>query len=134
MVAWVVWQSRAALFPFMIGLVIAYVVLPLVNRIENLIPDRGVLHHVRRTFAVLLVYIIGLAILIGGFVSIGPRAYQETLDLSESIPSYVETIREESDYWSRRYEEDVPPDIREQIESNLDQVSSAVTEDRKSVV
>lgn len=112
----------------MIGLVIAYVVLPLVNRIENLIPDRGVLHHVRRTFAVLLVYIIGLAILIGGFVSIGPRAYQETLDLSESIPSYVETIREESDYWSRRYEEDVPPDIREQIESNLDQVSSAVTD------
>ncbi|CAN5740897.1 AI-2E family transporter [soil metagenome] len=126
-VTWVLWNARSALFPFVLGMVIAYVLLPLVNRLETLIPDRGILHHVRRTFAVLVVYIVGIAVLVIAVMTIGPAIYRETTELVESVPNYWETLRNESNYWNRRYEEDVPEDIKIQIESNLDQVGSTIT-------
>lgn len=126
-VAWVLWTARSALFPFILGTIIAYVLLPIVNWLEHLLPDRGILHHVRRTIAVLVVYIVGLIILVIAFMTIGPTIYRETTELVESIPNYWETLRDESNYWNQRYEEDVPDDVKAQIESNLDQVGSAVT-------
>lgn len=126
-VVWVLWTARSALFPFVLGMVIAYVLLPIVNRLEGLMPDRGVLHHVRRTIAVLVVYIVGIAILAIAFITVGPALYRETAELVESVPDYWETLRNESNYWNRRYEEDVPEDIKVQIESNFDQITSTVT-------
>lgn len=126
-VAWVLWTARSAMFPFILGLIIAYVLLPIVNRLEHLLPDRGILHHVRRTMAVLVVYIVGLIILVFAFMALGPTIYRETTELVESIPNYWETLRDESNYWNRRYEEDVPDDVKVQIESNLDQIGSTVT-------
>ncbi len=126
-VAWILWSARSALFPFVLGLIIAYVLLPLVNRLENVLPDRGVLHHVRRTVAVLVVYMLALSILVIAFMTVGPAIYHESTELAESIPDYWETLRQESNYWNRRYTNDVPEDIRQQIESNLDQISSTIT-------
>lgn len=126
-VAWVLWSARGALFPFIFGTVIAYILMPFVNRLEQLMPDRGILHHVRRTVAVLVVYIVGLAILVIAFMTLGPAIYRETSELVESVPDYWETLRTESNYWNRRYEEDVPEDIKVQIESNFDQIGSTVT-------
>lgn len=126
-IAWIIWSARGALFPFVFGMIIAYVLLPFVNRIENFMPDRGILHHVRRTIAVLLVYTIAFGVLAAGFVTLGPRVLQESSELVESFPTYWESIRTESEYWTERYESDVPLEVREQIESNLDQVGSTVT-------
>lgn len=133
-VAWILWEARGALFPFVIGMVIAYVLLPFVNRLENLIPDRGILHHVRRTIAVLAVYLTGLAILVAGFAVLGPQILRETNQLFENIPDYWESLRAESDYWTQRYENDVPADIRAEIENNLDQVGPAITSAVKSTL
>lgn len=126
-IAWVIWSARTALFPFVIGMVIAYVLLPFVNRIEALIPGRGILLHVRRTIAVLVVYMGAFGLLVLGFVTLGPRVLHETNELIENTPAYWESIRSESEYWTERYESDVPLEIREQIESNLDQVGPTIT-------
>ncbi|RPI27727.1 MAG: AI-2E family transporter, partial [Chloroflexota bacterium] len=37
-IAWIAWQARAALLPFFAGAVIAYILLPLVNTLDRLMP------------------------------------------------------------------------------------------------
>jgi predicted PurR-regulated permease PerM len=126
-VAWIIWIARVALSPFLLGMVIAYVLLPFVNRIEGLMPDRGILHHVRRTIAVLTVYIMAFAMLTSAFIMIGPNIIGEVNELVENAPEYWDEIRQEGDYWVQRYESDVPSEIRVQIESNVDQLGSTIT-------
>ena len=127
-VAWILWTVRVALSPFILGMLIAYVLFPFVNRIESLIPDKGILHHVRRTIAVLFVYIVAFGSLAVALVTVGPPILQEIRELIESTPDYWDAIQTEGDYWVERYEEDVPADIREQIESNFDQFVTTVTD------
>ncbi len=125
-IAWLVWSSRGALFPFALGLVFSYVISPLVNRVQLAIPDRGWLGRSRRTIAVLLVYITAIMVFISTIATIGPRLVNETVELIESLPDYAETVREESNYWNEWYEETVPVDIRLEIEANLDQIGGVV--------
>lgn len=127
-VLWIVWTARIALSPFILGMVIAYILFPFVNRIERLIPDKGILHHVRRTIAVLAVYIASFGSLTLALMTIGPAILQEITELIESIPDYWESIQQEGDYWFQRYEEEVPRDVRRQIESNFDQLWSTVSD------
>lgn len=125
-VGWVLWSARVAISPFILGMVIAYILFPFVNRIESIIPDRGILHHVRRTFAVLAVYLTAFGLLGTVIYTIGPALLREITALIENAPDYWDAILVEADYWVRRYEEDVPLDIRLQIESNLDELGSTI--------
>jgi predicted PurR-regulated permease PerM len=126
-VAWIIWTARVALSPFLLGMVIAYVLFPFVNRLESLLPDRGVLHHVRRTIAVLTVYISGFSLIALVTFTIGPAISREINELIENTPTYWEAIRREGDYWVRRYESEVPDDIRIWLEGNFDELGSTIT-------
>jgi predicted PurR-regulated permease PerM len=133
-IAWLVWSSRGALFPFAIGLVFSYLIAPLVNRVQLAIPNRGWLGRSRRTLAVLLVYISALSVFIAVVATIGPQLVNETVDLIETMPEYAETVREESNYWNNWYEETVPSDIRLEIEAHLDEIGSVVAGAAQSAV
>lgn len=127
-VAYIVWITRVALSPFLLGALVFYIFFPLVNRIERLIPDRGILHHVRRTIAVLTVYIAGFVAMGFMLMTFGPVLYREIVELGENIPDYWDTLQIEGEYWFERYERDVPESIRLQIESNVDQIGSMLAE------
>lgn len=126
-VGWVLWSVRGALLPFGIGLVIAYLISPLVRRVELVIPRYGVLGPIRRTLAILIVYLAGAGALLIGIFTIGPALVDETVELIDSLPTYWEDLREEGNYWSDRYEQDVPPEVKEQIETNLDAVTERLS-------
>ncbi len=132
--AWVIWSVRGSLFPFLIGLLIVYLLAPFVNRIENLIPDRGLLARFKRTIAILVVYFVALLLLVIAAITIVPKLIDETVELYDSTPSYWESVREESNYWVDRYEREIPEDIRIQIEENLDGVTTTATDLVSSVI
>lgn len=129
-IAWTLWAARGALFPFIIGLTIAYLLEPLVNRVQRILPARRVSEGVRRTVAVVIVYAVALSISGVGLYVFGSQVAQETVDLAENMPDYADTARAEFRVWNDWYMETVPPDIRDQIEANLDETgqmaSSAV--------
>jgi predicted PurR-regulated permease PerM len=133
-VAWLIWSSRGALLPFAIGLVFSYLISPLVNRVQLAIPNRGWLGRARRTIAVLIVYLAALSVFISVIATIGPQLVHETVDLVEGLPEYTETVREESNYWNKWYEETVPENIRLNIESHLDELGSVVAGAAQSAV
>lgn len=133
-IAWLIWASRGALFPFAIGLVFSYLISPIVNRVQLAIPDRGWLGRARRGIAVLIVYLTALSLIVALIATVGPRLVNETVDLIESFPDYADTVRQESRYWNRWYEETVPENVRLNIESNVDQIGSVVSGAAQSAV
>lgn len=123
-IVWTMWTAREALFPFIIGLTIAYLLEPLVNRVQRIIPAVGVLARIRRTIAVVVVYAVAIGITGAGLYVFGTQVAQETVDLAENMPSYAESARTEFKSWNDWYVNTVPADIRREIESNLDQAES----------
>ena len=79
LVGWLLWQARSALFPFIIGLVLAYLLLPFVNALAR---------RMARTLAILIVYASGIAILGGAIAYVVPVVVTQAHQLITSIPSF----------------------------------------------
>jgi len=126
-ITWALWSARGALFPFIIGLTIAYLLEPLVDRVQRVIPAAGILARARRTIAVIIVYAVALGIFGISAYAFGTQVAQETVDLAENMPDYVESARAEFKAWNDWYIETVPPDIRDSVEANLDEATSVAT-------
>jgi predicted PurR-regulated permease PerM len=133
-VTWMIWAARGSLFPFAIGLVIAYLLAPLVNRVQRLIPQRGFLGRARRTIAVVIVYLIALGIFGFLLLSFGARIVHQTIDLANNMPAYVESVREQSKSWNNWYEETIPPDLQKEIEKNLDEAGTVAADAAKAAL
>lgn len=126
LVALLLWSARQALFPFILGLIIAYLLIPIVNRLQRLFPERGFVGRARRVFAILIVYLVFFGAIAAAIMTIVPRTVNETADIIDSLPDYWREISDENGYWRRKYEDTFPPDVRERIESNLDEIQSTL--------
>lgn len=81
--------GQKVLTPFFVGLVIAYLLNPIVNFLSR--------HHFPRWLAVLLIYILFFALLFFSILKGGPIIYREFRELSERIPDLVVSLRS----WAR---------------------------------
>jgi predicted PurR-regulated permease PerM len=120
-VGYILWSVRSALLPFAIGALIAYLLAPLVNRFESWMP-RKLSEDARRLLAVIWVYLLFAGVLVIGVVLLVPPIVDETEQFVDEVPNYWDGAREELDYWNRRYEREVPADVREELEANFDEV------------
>jgi predicted PurR-regulated permease PerM len=93
LVAFVVWAS-AVLLPFILGVIIAYVLTPLVARCERA--------RLPRPAAILIVYAVTLSIIYFSIAAIAPRLYQESAKFTRDAPSLLEGA---STSWGPRIEE-----------------------------
>ncbi len=93
LVAFVVWAS-AVLLPFILGLIIAYVLTPLVARCERA--------RVPRPAAILIVYAVTLTIIYSSIAAIAPRLYEESAKLTRDAPALLDGA---STSWGPRVEE-----------------------------
>jgi predicted PurR-regulated permease PerM len=79
------------LWPVAIGGVIAYILDPLVDFFER--------KRVPRTRAIILVFVIGIAIVVGLFGSVVPRMVIETRRLIENAPVYTQNAQDKISAW-----------------------------------
>ncbi|MFZ5916595.1 MAG: AI-2E family transporter [Chloroflexota bacterium] len=119
-----VFVARAALFPYLLGLVIAYLVLPLVNWFERRVPAFLKRRQLARPFSILMVYLIGLAVLIGIVAFLVPRISEQVQALWQAREQLIQTISDLFQTLMARYRSDVPDQVRQAIEDNLSQISA----------
>jgi len=93
LVGFVVWASEI-LLPFILGLIIAYVLTPLVVRCERA--------RVPRPAAILIVYAVTLSIIYFSVAAIAPRIYAESAKFMRDAPALLEGA---STSWGPRLEE-----------------------------
>ncbi|RIK41178.1 MAG: AI-2E family transporter [Chloroflexi bacterium] len=118
-IAWLLWSARSALLPFVIGLVVAYLLVPIVNKVESVIPNRRPYTRFRREFSILSVYLVFIAVLVAAGMTIVPRLITESTELIDSLPSYWEEITSDDGYWHDKYEA-LPLELRNWIEDNIE--------------
>lgn len=112
----VLWAARAALFPFALGLVVAYVLLPLVNRVHALMPEGLRSRSVARPVAILIVYLAGLALVAGLLSFLAPLVIKQIGLLLSTAPAlYLEgqgLVEEALEAWNAY----LTPDLQQLIQ------------------
>jgi len=112
-VGWLIWNALPAMTPFIIGLVLAFLMLPIVNRLDRKLP---------RWFAILTVYVGGIVVLVVAANYIVPLAGRQVQQLIDNLPS-VDQLEAMGNDLVRRYRDLVPTALQQPID---DGVRSAV--------
>jgi predicted PurR-regulated permease PerM len=130
LVIWVIWAASNVLLPYALGLVLAYLLLPLVNWLARHMPGRLRKSRAARPLAIIITYLLVIAILAGViafFVPVVVRQVEVLIDNWPELAGRVEGLWERGLGW---YTETLPQQWKSTIESNLrnllDQVVTAV--------
>lgn len=112
-VGWFLWKTWSVLLPFQIGLVLAYMVLPLVNGLNRRMP---------RWSAILTVYLGGLVVFIGFFAYIVPPLISQINQLIGIVRSVqFDQIGEQINQLLAEYRANVPEAVRLPLEQGFEQ-------------
>ncbi|MBU0638217.1 MAG: AI-2E family transporter [Planctomycetes bacterium] len=79
---WLAQRLRSVLTPMAVALAVAYILNPLVTRLER----RGF----RRLSIIGVIYVVGFGLLAGGLVLLGAAAVAQFSQLAENVPRYLE--------------------------------------------
>ncbi len=114
-VGWLLWQARSALTPFIIGAILAYLFLPVVNRLEGRVP---------RWAAILIVYALVLAIVITFFAFLVPPLVEQFGQLVRALPD-IPMIERWVDMLIAEYQQllaNLPPNIQTEVQKTIAEV------------
>lgn len=109
---WLLWSASSALTPFVIGLVLAYLLLPLVNRLHTRFP---------RWAAILIVYLVSFSVLTAFFAYIVPPLADQLSQLITAFPSIAQ-IQTWSEVVLDEYQQilaTLPEGMRTEVEQNI---------------
>ncbi len=120
--------ARAALFPYVLGLVLAYLVLPIVNWLDVHMPHRLQERRVARPLAILLVYFVGLVVVIGAIAFLVPIVRDQVEELWADRDRLVRVASDLISDLAERYHRDVPDRLKQALEENVSQISGRVAE------
>lgn len=108
---WLLLNSWDALGPFIIALVLAYLMIPLVDRLSRLMP---------RIVAILLVYLVFIGAVAAFLAWLIPAVGHQVRDLADNIPSYQKQLAGFSEDATRWYQSlPISPEVRQNIENGL---------------
>ncbi|HEX8939957.1 MAG TPA: AI-2E family transporter [Candidatus Limnocylindrales bacterium] len=115
--AFVLYLGRDVLAPFVIGLLLVYLLDPPVERLCRI--------YVPRWLAVLLVYGVALAVLVGGLDLLLAPVVQQLSAFVTGLPQYVADVDRQLQHLTAAYRGlDLPPEIRRA----LDQLGASITQ------
>jgi predicted PurR-regulated permease PerM len=111
LVCWLLWTTGAQLIPFILGLVGAYLLLPLVNKLARYIP---------RWAAIVVIYVIGFGLFIGAIIFVVPPVIGQVGNFFSDLPGfYTKTLEPELQTRLNWYREEVPPDLQVEIDTQF---------------
>jgi len=108
-VGWLLWSAAPALTPFVIGLVLAYLLMPIVDRLDERMP---------RWLAILIVYIGGIGLAAAAIAFIIPPAVDQVQQLIRSLPDADRLLA----MWNtllQQYRNLVPASLQQPIEQGI---------------
>jgi predicted PurR-regulated permease PerM len=125
-ILYVCWTARDALVPFAIGGVIAYALMPLVDRIAASIPLPGPnFEKSRRGIAVLVVYAAFGLILWLALALLIPVLADQVRAFIDTLPERIDAARRMTDRWLEEYRARIPLETRGQFDDYLANAGNA---------
>lgn len=117
---------RSALFPFIVGLILAYLSLPVISWVEKKLPFRGRLQQTKRVTLIIFIYLILLALVALLSFYLFTAAINAFLILINNAPQYISRSLYELQQWSEALRQQFPPEIQYQVDKWLLDAGTAV--------
>lgn len=120
------WAARAALSPYILGLALAYLLIPLVNLL-----DKGFQRLTRgwrgsRAVAIVFSYLLVILVVSLFFMIVAPVIAQQFRVLWESREALVEEGRGLTDRFLGWYDETIPTDIQTRVQTAIEQAGGNI--------
>lgn len=112
----VLWIFRSILLPFVVGLTLAYLLNPLVNRLQRLRFSRG--------WATAVVLLVVLSIIVGLLFMVVPLGIQQSIGLAQRLPEYIVELRTLAYQWLPTINEWLGPERALQLENSINELLS----------
>jgi predicted PurR-regulated permease PerM len=119
LVAWLAFISMPVLLPFLVGILLAYLLIPLVHRLEKVLPPRNKAKKTRRVFAVIIVFIVFTIVLVAFMVYIGAALVTASTILIGKAPDFIARSIEQLKEWWSVFKVNLPADIDAQVSSTI---------------
>lgn len=115
-VFWLLYALRAAILPFVLGLVLAYLFLPVISWIEKKLPGHGKWQQTKRVSSMILVFIVVLGLV--GFLSffIVTAVINAFMVLVNNAPQYISWSLIRLQEWAEVFRQQFPPEMRQQVD------------------
>ena len=116
---WVLYLLRTVLLPFAIGLVLAYLFLPIISWMERKLPPRNKWSGFKRVFSTLVIFLLLLG-LIGGFsYFITTAIIDASYTLLQNAPYYFSEGLKNIQEWFAGLRQQFPLEMQEEIDQTL---------------
>lgn len=112
------WQVRDALTPFLLGLVIAYLILPLVNLVQRYLPQAAQGRRFTRPLAIMIVYLFIILLIAGAIATVVPPIVDQLASLDEITSKLSENATKFLEQGLEQYEQ-FDPETKKQIEEQV---------------
>jgi predicted PurR-regulated permease PerM len=116
---WVLYLIRLFVLPFAVGLILAYLLMPLVSWLEKRLPPRDRWPRFKRVAAILISFLLVVAI-IGGFIYIVVSAViNASQTLVENAPYFLGQSITRIQDWFQKIMAGLPPAVQQEINRDL---------------
>ena len=120
------WMARPVLVPFVLGLVLAYLLLPLVHWLERHMPARLRAWRVARPLSIILTYLLFVLIIAGVVAFLVPVMARQVGTFLERIPQYSDQLGDLVQKGREWYGSNIPESWKATVEANLAEIGQGV--------
>jgi len=116
---WVLYLLRIALFPFVLGLIFAYLLMPVVSWLESKLPRQGSWLEFKRVFSIIVIFLIILCLVAVFSYFIVTAIIDASLQLAEGAPYFIGKSLYQIQEWLEVLRQQFPPEVRQEVDKAL---------------
>ncbi|MBN1375145.1 MAG: AI-2E family transporter [Dehalococcoidia bacterium] len=127
LILWLIAASMAVLIPFLVGILLAYMLMPAVTWLEKILPPKGKAFKTRRIISIILVFIAFSILLVLFIVYIGATLVSASGALADKAPAYIVESVDYINAWIKDFGGSLPIAFAGQFESIIEKLGPATS-------
>ena len=114
-VLFVLYLVKGVLLPFVIGIVLTYLLYPIVRIVEKVLPGKTLYPKLSRGIAIAIVYLLAIVLLAVAFLLIIPPLFSQSTELIGKLPVFVTEAINSVEGWNKEYSNSLPEPLQYEI-------------------
>ncbi len=116
---WIFISSMAVLIPFLLGILLAYLLMPLINWLEKILPLNARWNKAKRIISIIIIFIIFGGLTVAFTIYMGATIVSASSVLLNKAPDYIVKGIDEAMRWMDIFKGNIPQVIEMRIEEAL---------------